>query len=284
MHLSPEHESQLPSVLQQKTKMPVMQVTESVKVRPNHVYVIPPNHQLTFADSTLCLLPAQQPGRRVTIDLFFRTLAQAYGQRAVCVIMSGADSDGVIGLKHVRAHGGLTIAQDPDEAEYDSMPGAAIESGMVDWVLPVAKLAPKLLEFVQNENRMKLPPEIPEAAEPDAKVEDAPGGETVSEETRDSEDESAIAEVLADVRAKTGHDFDHYKRATVLRRIARRMQVNSLETIPQYLEFMRTHPLETSALLQDLLIGVTHFFRDRDAFAALEAHIPQVFAGKRRTT
>ena len=162
------------------------------------------------------------------------------------------------------------------------MPGAAIESGMVDWVLPVAKMAPKLLEFVQNENRMKLPPEIPEADEPDAKVEDAPGGETVSEETRDSEDESAIAEVLADVRAQTGHDFDHYKRATVLRRIARRMQVNSVETIPQYLEFMRTHPLETSALFQDLLIGVTHFFRDRDAFAALAAHIPQLFAGKQK--
>ena len=112
-------------MIQQKTKMPVMQVTESVKVQPNHVYVIPPNHQLTFADSTLCLLPPQQAlGRRVTIDLFFRTLAQAYGQRAVCVIMSGADSDGVIGLKHIRAHGGLTIAQDPNEAEYDSMPAS----------------------------------------------------------------------------------------------------------------------------------------------------------------
>ena len=121
----------------------------------------------------------------MTIDLFFRTLAQAYGQRAVCVIMSGADSDGVIGLKHIRAQGGLTIAQDPNEAEYDSMPATAISTGMVDWVLPVAKMAPKLLEFVQNENRMKLPPEIPEADEPDAKVEDAPGGETVSDETRD---------------------------------------------------------------------------------------------------
>ena len=143
----------------------------------------------------------------MTIDLFFRALAQAFGHRAVGVIMSGADSDGAIGLKHVRAQGGLTIAQDPKEAEYDSMPAAAIESGMVDWVLPIAKLAPKLSEFVQNENRMKLPPEIPEADEPDAKVEDAPGGETVSKETRDGEDESAIVEVLADVRAKTGHDF-----------------------------------------------------------------------------
>src|SRR6478672_305091 len=161
MHLSPEYESQLANVLQQKTTMPVTQVSEPVHVQPNHVYVIPPNHQLTFEDSTLHLVPPQQPlGRRVTIDLFFRTLAQAYGQRAVCIILSGTDSDGVIGLKHIRAQGGLTIAQDPNEAEHDSMPVTAISTGMVDWVLPVAQLAPKLLEFVNNENRMKLPPEI----------------------------------------------------------------------------------------------------------------------------
>src|SRR5437588_720740 len=283
MHLSPEYESQLANVIQQKTTMPVTQVHEPVHVRPNHVYVIPPNHQLTFDDSTLHLVPPQQPlGRRVTIDLFFRTLAQAYGQRAVCVILSGTDSDGVIGLKHIRAQGGLTIAQDPNEAEHDSMPATAISTGMVDWVLPVEMMAPKLLEFARNENRMKLPPEIPGAEEPNAKVEDAPGGPTISEETHDPEDESAISEVLADVRAQTGHDFSHYKRATVLRRIARRLQVNSIESIPKYLEFIRTHPVETRALLQDLLIGVTHFFRDRDAFAALEAHIPQLFAGKKK--
>ena len=128
MHLSPDFESQLPSVLQQKTSMPVVQVSGPVKVRPNHVYVIPPNHQLTFSDSTLELLPPQQEqGKRVTIDLFFRTLAQAYGQRAVCIIMSGSDSDGVIGLKHSRAQGGVTIAQDPKEAEFESMPAMAIE-------------------------------------------------------------------------------------------------------------------------------------------------------------
>jgi len=282
MHLSPEHESQLPSVLQQKTRMPVTQVKESVKVRPNHVYVIPPNHQLTFTESTLTLVPPQQPlGRRITIDLFFRTLAQAYGQRAVCVILSGVDSDGAIGLKHIRAQGGVTIAQDPSEAEHDSMPATAISTGMVDWVLPVGKMPEKLLELARNENRMKLPPEIPEAEEADAKAKDAPGGETVADETRAPKDEEAIAQVLGDLRAQTGHDFSHYKRATVLRRIARRLQVNSLESIPDYLEFMRRHPAEARALLQDMLIGVTHFFRDRDAFAAIEAHIPQLFAGKK---
>lgn len=162
MHLSPDFESQLASVLQQKTKMPIVQVSEPVKVQPNHVYVIPPNHQLTFEDSTLKLIEPQQAlGRRVTIDLFFRTLAQAYGQRAVCAILSGTDSDGVIGLKHVRAQGGVTIAQDPEEAEFDSMPRSAINTAMVDWVLPIARLAPKLMEFVHNERAMQLPPEIP---------------------------------------------------------------------------------------------------------------------------
>lgn len=282
MHLSPDFESQLAAVIQQKTSMPVVQVTDAVKVRPNHVYVIPPNHQLTFEDSMLRLLPPQQAqGRRVTIDLFFRTLAQAYGQRAVSIIMSGTDSDGVIGLKHIRAQGGVTVAQDPEEAEFDSMPLSAIATGMVDWVLHVADMPQRLSEFVRNENAMQLPPEIVDAEGADVKVEDAPGGETVSDETRHPDDEEALVLVLKYVRLHTGHDFGHYKRATVLRRIARRLQVNSLETIPRYLEFLRQHPAEVRALLHDLLIGVTHFFRDRAAFAAFEANVPQLFAGKK---
>src|SRR5437868_4400004 len=283
MHLSAEHESSLASVIAQKTSMPVMQVNEPVKVKPNHVYVIPPNHQLTFEDSTLHLVPPQQAlGRRVTIDLFFRTLAQAYGQRAVGVILSGSDSDGVIGLKHIRAQGGVTIAQDPNEAEYDSMPASAISTGMVDWILPVAEMPSKLMEFVRNENRMKLPPEDRDAKDPEEKDPEAPGGETISDVTRSDDDEGALRDVLSYLCAQTGHDFSHYKRATILRRVARRMQVTSVETIPQYRDFLRIHPVEAQALLQDLLIGVTHFFRDQDSFAALEANIPQLFAGKKK--
>ena len=282
MHLSPDFESQLAEVLQQKTTMPVVQVTEAVKVQPNHVYVIPPNHQLTFEDSMLRLMPPQQAqGRRVTIDLFFRTLAYAYGQRAVSIVMSGTDSDGVIGLKHIRAQGGVTIAQVPEEAEFDSMPLNAINTGMVDWVLSVADMPGRLLKFVRNENRMELPPEIHDSEMADEKVKEAPGGETVSDETRDPADEDALRLVLKHVQAHTGQDFNHYKRATVLRRIARRMQVNSIESIPRYLDFLRQHAAEARALLHDLLIGVTHFFRDQASFAALEANIPQLFAGKK---
>jgi two-component system CheB/CheR fusion protein len=284
MHLSPEHESVLANVIQQKTSMPVLQVTEAVKVKRNHVYVIPPNHHLAFDDSTLRLVAPQQAlGRRVTIDLFFRTLAQAYGQRAVSVILSGTDSDGAIGLKHVRAQGGVTIAQDPNEAEHNSMPATAINTGMVDWVLPVSEMAAKLMEFVRNENSMKLPPEIPESSEPDAKDQEAPGGETISDETRAVDDESALNEVLAHLRAQTGHNFTHYKRATILRRIARRLQVNSLETIPHYLAFLRQHPAEVRALLQDLLIGVTHFFRDQKSFAASRPIFPSFLPARTRT-
>jgi two-component system, chemotaxis family, CheB/CheR fusion protein len=283
IHLSPEHESQLAKILQAKTPMPVMQVTHPVKVEPNHVYVIPPNNQLTFNDGMLTLVePQQAAGRRVTIDLFFRTLAQSYGQRSIGVILTGTDSDGVIGLKHVRAQGGVAIAQDPKEAEYPSMPVTAIATGAVDWVLPVSELAPRLMHLVRNEHAMKLPPEIPEATEPDAKVQDAPGGETISDETRDHRDEAALLEVLGILQRQTGHDFNHYKRATLLRRIARRMQVNSVESIPEYLDFFRKHPAEATELLQDLLISVTHFFRDQAAFAALEANVPQLFAGKRK--
>jgi two-component system CheB/CheR fusion protein len=283
MHLSPDYESNLPSVIRQKTSMPVIQIRDPEKVKPNHIYVIPPSKQLTFEDGALHLIEPQQAlGRRVTIDLFFRTLAQAYGQRSICVILSGTDSDGVIGLKHVRAQGGVTIAQEPTEAEHDSMPATAISTGMVDWVLRVAEMPAKLMEFVRNESRMKLPPEIPDAEGPDQKVRDAPGGETISDETRDPEDENAIGEVLAHLRGQTGHDFSHYKRASVLRRIARRLQVNSMESLPEYLQFLRKHPLEARALLHDLLIGVTHFFRDQESFAALAANIPQLFAGKRK--
>ncbi|MDQ6624022.1 MAG: hypothetical protein M3Y86_11145, partial [Verrucomicrobiota bacterium] len=282
MHLSPEHESNLAAIIQARTEMPVIQVTEQVKVERNHVYVIPPNKQLAMSDSMLVLSePQREAGRRVTIDLFFRTLAEQYGQRAVCIILSGTDSDGVIGLKHIKAQGGVTIAQEPTEAEHDSMPRHAIETGMVDWVLPVRSMAPRLLDYLKNEKALTLPPEQngDQPAMPDL----APtggGGRLMAQETHHPDDENALHQVLSFLRTQTGHDFAHYKRATVLRRIARRLQVNSLETLPAYLEFLRTHPGETNALLSDLLINVTHFFRDPTVFAAFEANIPQLFTNK----
>jgi two-component system CheB/CheR fusion protein len=281
MHLSPDYESNLALIIQQRTRMPVQQVTESVLVEANHVYVIPPNRHLTVVDGTLYLVkPQQPPGVRVAIDLFFRTLSVAFGPRAVCIVLSGTDSDGAIGIKHIKEQGGVTIVQDPGEAEYDSMPRSALATGMVDWVLPVAEMPARLVQFASNELRIQLPPDTPEAEETGEADAQNSGGPLTTRQTTDEADEVALHEVMRFLHAQTGHDFSHYKRATILRRVARRLQVNLLATIPAYLEFLRGHPAETPALLHDLLISVTNFFRDRDAFIAFEAHVAQLFAGK----
>jgi two-component system, chemotaxis family, CheB/CheR fusion protein len=265
LHLSPDHESALPAMMQRWTSMRVQQAQNGHKVEPNHVYVIPPGKHLTAVDGHLRLAPLQREmGKRVAVDLFFRSLADSHGPHAAAIVLSGADGDGALGVKRIKERGGLTIAQDPDEAEYDSMPRAAIDSGMIDWVLNVEEMPERIVNYVTHEERIKLPPENPQSATATAAV----------------EAETAFREILVFLRTRTGRDFSYYKRATILRRIARRMQVNSVEELPEYLAFLRTHPGEAGALLKDLLISVTNFFRDRDAFEQLEARIPLFFEGK----
>ncbi len=266
MHLSPDYESNLASLLGHTTTMPVTQVTGPVKVQVNHVYVIPPGKQISMVDGELELLDLHhERGRRVTVDLFFRTLADTHGPHSAGIVLSGADGDGASGLKRIKERGGLTVAQDPSEAEHDSMPRSAIGTGMVDWVLPIADMPARLVEYRRNEERLQLPPEDPQpavaAAQPD-------------------EHEAALRDVLGFLRLRTGRDFSYYKRATILRRVARRMQVNSVTDLPGYLGFLRTHPFEATALLQDVLISVTNFFRDRESFEALEREIPRLFKDK----
>lgn len=284
MHLSPDFESNLASILQQRTTMPVLQVAETTQVLPNHVYVIPPSRHLLLQDGRIELIePQQAAGKRLAVDLFFRTLSAAYGPRAVAIVLSGVDSDGAIGIKHIKEQGGLALVQEPTEAEYDGMPRSAIATGMVDWVLPVPQMAARLLDFMRNEARMHVPPEDLQS-EADAQAEDRnSGGPLAIRKEANAGDEEALREVLVFVRTQTGHDFTQYKRATILRRVARRLQVNLLEDIPTYLEFLRLHPSEVTALLHDLLISVTNFFRDPQAFAVLEGYIPQLFADKKAT-
>jgi len=268
MHLSAEHDSALPEILQRATKMPVRQVNDRVRVAVDTVYVIPPGKTLMSADGHLvCGDLKLERGRRLAVDLFFRTLADTHGPHAAAIVLSGADGDGAIGIKRIKERGGLTIAQDPDEAEHAGMPRSAIATGMVDWVLPAADMAGRIVDYTRLLARLKLPPEDgPQPARPVAPSPDR--------------DEATLREILAYLRTQTARDFGYYKRATILRRIARRMSVNSIERMDDYLSFLRTHPGEAGALLKDLLISVTNFFRDRDAFAALEAHLPQLFAGK----
>lgn len=272
LHLAPDRESSLAQVLQHATAMPVRQVVDAAEVEANHVYVIPPGKSLKTIDGHLRLDRLEQDrGKRMAVDLFFRTLADSHGPHASAIVLSGGDGDGAIGIKRIKERGGLTVAQDPDEAEHPSMPRSAMATGMVDWVLPVSDMPARLVAYYAQEKRLRLPPE--EGLQPATRpARNADGGA--------SEDESALREVVAFLRTRSGHDFSYYKRATILRRIARRMQVNGNDDMPAYLDFLRTHAGEAGALLQDLLISVTNFFRDRSYFDALERHIPELFEGK----
>lgn len=219
MHLSPAHESLLSSVLQSASSIPVKTATNGERVEENHVYVIPQGKHLSLVDGHLRLteLP-REPGRHLTIDVFFRSLADTHGPHSVAIVMSGSDGDGALGVKRVKERGGLTIAQDPNEAEHRDMPRAAIATAMVDWVLSAESMPSHIAEYQARERRLNLPPETgPNPA-------DSPKPSPSAEET-------ALRDVLTFLRARTGRDFSYYKRATIVRRIARRMQVNGVDDI-----------------------------------------------------
>jgi len=283
MHLSPKHESNADKILQKVTRMPVRQVTKPVPIERNHVYVIPPAMDLSMNDGYLRLQkPERERGAQVAIDLFFRTLADVHHNHAVGVVLTGTGSDGSVGLSRIKEQGGVTLAQAPDDAEYDSMPRSAIETDMVDIVLPVVDMPQKLVELRHNLDALlaRQDPIVPagdseQAGEAQGEVEYAKA------HAQSKPNELALREILAALRARTGHDFRHYKQATVLRRIERRMQVNALRDMPSYARHLQNHPEETPALLADMLIGVTNFFRDREAFETLERDIlPSLFEQK----
>lgn len=268
LHLAPDHHSTLPEMIQRWTKMSVRRAEHADAVKPNTVYVIPPGKHLTVSDGHLSLTDLdREQGRRVAVDLFFRSLADTHGPHAAAIVLSGADGDGTLGIKRIKERGGLTIAQDPDEAEHAGMPRAAIATGMIDWVLKAADMPRRVVDYIAREKRLALPPE--EGPQP-----------AVAPRPSPSEPEAALREILVFLRTRTGRDFSYYKRATIVRRISRRMQVNGQEDTLAYLAFLRTHPGESGALLKDLLISVTNFFRDRDAFEAMRLRIPQLFEGK----
>ncbi|CDF93959.1 Chemotaxis protein methyltransferase CheR [Pseudomonas sp. SHC52] len=267
LHLSPDHQSIADQIIQQSTKMPVVQVTQTVPIEKNHVYVISPAQQLTMNDGYLNVSPAVSTlDRHCAIDLFFRDLANVHRERAFCVVLSGSGSDGAVGLSRIKEQGGVTLAQSPEDAEFDGMPRAAIETRMVDLVLPVVDMPQKILELWRNSQAITLPSAID------------PGLENIAEQEAVAA-EHYLHEILAYLRTSTGHDFKHYKRATVLRRIERRMQVTTQADLATYSQYLQGNPEEPKALLGDMLIGVTNFFRDREAFEALERDvIPQLVA------
>jgi two-component system, chemotaxis family, CheB/CheR fusion protein len=257
VHLDPQVPSEMSSILAARTRMPVSQVEKAVPLRADHVYVISPNHRLLITDDHIATAEFDEPrGKRAPIDLFFRSLAEHHGD-GCAVILTGAGSDGAVGVKAVKESGGIILVQDPREAEYPSMPRSAIATGLADFILPIRELAQRLAELVRE------------------KVDGTHGGEARNF------DEEMLRRILAHVRVRTGHDFSKYKRATILRRLSRRMQVTRTDDPKDYYDVLRDNANEAQALLGDLLISVTSFFRDKEAFETLELQvIPQLFQQK----
>ncbi len=261
MHLSREHESHLAELLQPFIKIPVTQVTQTVEMEPDHVYVIPPGCNLSAVDSHLRLSNLEpHRGARAPIDHFFRTLGATHDGKAIGVILSGTGADGALGLKAIRESGGLTLVQDPEEAEYDGMPRTAIATGLVDRVLPVSQLPEAIVRYAETQPNLLTP---------------------ADESPTTIEIERQIGKILARVRGRTGRDFSRYKSSTVVRRIRRRMQINHIETLDAYDELLTQNPSEASSLADDMLITVTNFFRDPEVFAVCERDVlPALFDGK----
>ena len=267
MHLSPTHKSHASEILQRSTSLTVAQVNESLPIEVDHVYVIPPAKDLRMDDGMLCLVDQSRVnGRQGGIDVFFRTLADAHSTRAFGIVLSGTGADGALGLRTLKERGGVSMAQEPDQAEHDGMPRAAIAAGVVDFVLRVEDMPGRLSALWANAARIRLPDLRPDHA-------DEPHPESPTAPTPVDGSEAALRDVLATLHTRTRHDFRLYKRGTVLRRIERRMQVNAIPDIVSYRDFLREHATETTPLLRDMLISVTSFFRDPEAFDALQEEV-----------
>ena len=261
VHLSPEHESHLSNLLQPHCAWPVQQVTETMPLEPDHVYVIPPGANLEAIDTHLRLSDLEaRRSDRAPIDHFFRTLASTHDGNSIGIVLTGTGSDGTLGLRHIKDNGGVTLVQSPEEAEYDGMPRSAVAGGDADFVLPLAQMPARIVEIARTEPRLP--------ADPDAQ----PG----------QEQERTLRKVFAQIRARTGHDFHHYKRSTIVRRIRRRMQMHQIPELEDYLDLLRGDREEVVALYRDLLITVTEFFRDAEVFQRLQDTVlPELFEGKR---
>ncbi|MCY7274711.1 MAG: PAS domain-containing protein [Phormidesmis sp. CAN_BIN44] len=253
-HLSPDHESLLSEILGRVTDMVVRQARDRMMVEPNEVYVIPPGTEMTLADGMLHLAPRHKvEGRYLPGDAFFESLAVDRGNKAIAVVLSGADGDGSQGLKAIKIAGGVTFAQTEDTAKFDSMPLTAVATGNVDFVLPPQAIAAELTAlsrnpFLINSEPIQIAEELPE-----------PG--------------TALTTIFALLRKTAGIDFTHYKPTTINRRMQRRMLLYKLESLEAYAQYLQGNPAEVQALYEEILIHVTSFFRDSEAFEHLKTQV-----------
>lgn len=254
-HLDPNHVGMMPELLQRMTSMKVFQVTDGLKVKPNSVYVIPPNKSMSILNNTLYLFATKEiHGIRLPIDIFFRSLANDRQEKSIGIILSGMGSDGSLGVKAIKEENGLVLVQEPSTAKFDGMPRSACEVTIPDIIAPAEKLPIKLVELLQCMPLAKINLEL------------------------DAKNKSNLDKIIILLREQTGHDFSMYKKTTLFRRIERRKGIHKIDQIQKYVRFMEENPKETEILFKELLIGVTCFFRDPEVWKKLcEKVLPEMF-------
>ncbi|MDB5104932.1 MAG: signal transduction histidine kinase with CheB and CheR [Fibrobacteres bacterium] len=250
-HLSPTHESILPEILSKYTALKVVEAADGMAVKEAHIYVMPPNTTMSMDGRRLRLHPREGANGHMPVDSFFRSLAQEHPNHSIAIILSGAGTDGSLGIREIKDAGGITFAQDDISAKFDSMPRSAVSTGAIDFVLSPEAIAAELHRICRNLQE----------------------GYTGREKKSGTDEDLQYAEIFALVRRVTQVDFSQYKQPTVIRRITRRMLLCRADTLGEYLEFLKGHPGEIHLLYQDILIKVTSFFRDKDAFESLKKTI-----------
>ncbi|MFW5931023.1 MAG: chemotaxis protein CheB [Desulfosalsimonas sp.] len=252
-HLDPDHASMMPELIQKLTVLPVHQIKDNMVVEPDHIYIVPPDKDLGILNGELQLMPKiSVSGPRMPIDYFFRALAEDAGEYAAGVVFSGMGMDGSLGLRAIKGELGLTMAQDPKTAKYDSMPKNAIDTAQVDYVLPPEQMPARLEAYIRHFEKKPPAQKKPAEKPPDD-----------------------IHKIFFLLSQQTGHNFSAYKKNSIMRRIERRMNVQQIEKLPDYVQHLQTDTHEIHALFHELLIGVTSFFRDPEAYENLKNHLAE---------
>ncbi|UKT65276.1 CheR family methyltransferase [Pedobacter mucosus] len=253
MHLAPINKVDVASILQKSTSIPVIEASDGLEVLPNHIYVIPPDRDMGIHNGHLLLFNAsREKGAHMSIDYFFQSLAEDQWNHAVGIVFSGMGTDGETGIRMIKEKLGMCMVQDPETAEYESMPSTALKTHLVDYVLAPEDMPVKLIQYLSH-------PALRDSNE--------------DEYILDKDDQTQLKKILMVLRSHTGHDFTLYKKNTITRRIDRRIAFHQLEGYIQYVNYLRENPVEVEVLFNELLIGVTKFFRDSLAFDALKEHL-----------
>lgn len=257
-HLDPTRKGFLVDLLKRTTSMQVFQVKDNISVQPDCVYIIPPNKDLQLFHGTLHLFdPVAPRGLRLPVDFLFRSMADDRQEGAIVVVLSGMGTDGTLGLKAVKEKGGAVFVQEPDQAKFNGMPKSAISTGLADVVATAEELPLKIIAYLNHKPLIA-------ALEPDLA----------------DKDRINFEKIVILLRSQTGHDFSLYKKTTIYRRIDRRMGIHQIEKIENYIRFLQENPQEVQVLFKELLIGVTSFFRDPEAWQQLKEQVlPAFFAG-----